>query len=176
MSSFRKMTATELINAIALTMYEPPLSQRADVEKRKLNELGVALLFLDFDTEVQSGGVLGFLENSAGLLLDQTIEAFEKIGAAQTAKILTEIRTAMTRHGTSPQKLRQDFVGTEEFSVTTFASLHGEKSVEMAREVEAISRTLFTQQSGSEDPHALLDQYVDKHRDAIAWRMESVSR
>ena len=56
-------------------------------------------LFLDFDTEVSINGMLGFLENSAGLRFPETIEAFDLIGASRTVAVLRDIETTLKRHG-----------------------------------------------------------------------------
>ena len=119
------MTGEELLNRIG-NPYEARYCSLRQLPAwpRLTNPLHVALLLTDFDTELCMNGISGFLENSTGQFLDQTIDAFCLIGAEQTATILSQIREAMHSHSVSHQTLRSDFSGTAEFQITSFSQLH----------------------------------------------------
>lgn len=76
----RDEDAVSFLRELSVAVYEPPFS----AARERLRELPAALrtvvLVVDFDTEVSMEGMLGFLENSPGRYLPETITAFETIG------------------------------------------------------------------------------------------------
>ena len=109
-------------------------------------------------------GMLGFLENSTGRHLEQTIEALRIIGVPQTSGLLGAVSSCMTRHGVTWERLRDDLEGTKEFQVTSFRELHGEALREFSNEVSAISRgfELFHARDSGEDAYDALRNYLEK--------------
>ena len=80
-------------------------------------------------------GMLGFLENSSGLLFPETIDAFDEIGACETVSVLRAIEKTLDKHGITPARLRADFAATKPYEITTFRELHGDLGP-MPNEVE----------------------------------------
>jgi len=66
------MIGQDILNDIGLKSYEKPLSSiRVDPCWPSLgNPLHLAVLLVDFDTEVNMNGLLGFLENPTGAYLE----------------------------------------------------------------------------------------------------------
>src|SRR6266567_7671845 len=103
------MSGQDILNDIGLKAYEKPLSTIRDLPTwPSLSEpLHVAILLIDFDTEVNMNGLLGFLANPTGAYLEETIAACRMLGARQTADTLQRVRDVMGRHALSHQRLRE---------------------------------------------------------------------
>lgn len=82
------------IEQLALEMYKPEYSRLRDHEIL----LGLpaiiqdSFLLLDLDTELAINGIFGYLDNSSGRYLNETIEVLRKIGALEDSMILKQIR------------------------------------------------------------------------------------
>ena len=156
------MTGEELLKRIGNPYEEPILAVRDHPSWPNLsNPLHVALLLIDFDTELCMNGILGFLENSTGAYLDQTVDAFRLVGAEQTATTLSQIRDAMQRHSVSHQQLRSDFQGSSEFQITSFSQLHLGRE-DFAGAVGELANSLYVYDQSRESPFSLLEAYLEK--------------
>lgn len=173
----RDLPTEDLVSRLLLLVYKPPLSEvRAAIEAQD-EPLRVIVLVADFDTEVNMNGLFGFLENSTGLYLSETIEALEMIEAHQTASVLRDVEAVMTRHRIRPQQLREGVNALKPHAVTTFAQVHGVAAVAMAEEVESIGRRLYVYNpSSSELPLALLCQYIEPRRERLLAALRSASQ
>jgi Domain of unknown function (DUF4375) len=96
-----------LVNRLFVLIYEPPLSALRESIASCPESLRVFMLIADFDTEVSMNGIVGFLENSTGHYLQQTIEAFELIGAHETASTLRQVDELLRRYGIQPRSLER---------------------------------------------------------------------
>src|SRR4051812_35052305 len=116
------MSGQDILNDIGLKAYKQPLSAIRHHPKwpSLTAPLHVALLLVDFDTEVSMNGLLGFLENSTGAYLDQTIEAFRIVGATQRSQTLCRVREVMSRHSVSHLHLREPHCHTKGYQITSF--------------------------------------------------------
>jgi len=168
LSELEELPPRELIETLSIRIYEPPL---ADARERILavpSAFRVIVLVLDFDTEVSMDGMLGFLENSTGLYLAETIEAFDRIGARETMEVLRKIEAILERHGVSPAQLRADFEGTTLYQITTFNDLHkglGSLPKEVNREAERLY--VYAEPGFGEDVWGLLDAFVEANRETV---------
>jgi hypothetical protein len=124
--------------------------------------LHVALLLADFDTELCMNGMLGFLENSTGAYLDQTIEALRMVGAEQSATTLNQIREAMHRYGVSHERLRSGFNNTAEFQISSFSQLHPGID-EFSREAGRLAESLPLDDTSQQSVFPLLEAYLEHH-------------
>ena len=167
------MTGEELLNRIGNPYEEPILAVREHPSWPNLsNPLHVALLLIDFDTELNMNGILGFLENSTGAYLNQTVDACRLVGAEKTATTLSEIRDAMQRHSVSHHELRADFDGTAEFQITSFSKLHPGRE-DFADAVDQIANSLYLYDQSRESPFSLLRAYLEKHSDELLSQLDS---
>lgn len=166
--SFEQMSTTELIDYLAISIYKDPLSAARTRPELVSDVLRVAILIIDFDTEVSMNGILGFLENSSGAQLPQTILAFDRIGAQNTADCLREIQVAMNRTGVRPVDLRRDLEATKEYEVSTFAQRHGAAARAMASEVAPIARRLYLYRPTDGEPvFDKLQSYLEPRREEV---------
>ena len=87
------MTPAELVEALSIQIYSPPLSEHRSSGRIADTSapLSVAMLILDFDTEVAMNGSNSFLGNSNGDYARETVTALEIIGCAGAARLLSEI-------------------------------------------------------------------------------------
>jgi hypothetical protein len=170
------LSPTKLIEALSIRIYEPPLSTARDRLHEIAEPLRVAILVLDFDTELNMSGMLGFLENSTGLFFAETIEAFDKIGASETVSILRAIERTLERHGVTPARLRADFAGTQEYQITTFRDLHGDLGT-MPKEVEQDAQRLYVygKPGTGEAVWLLLEAFVQRNRTPLLAEIASVA-
>ena len=145
-------------------IYDPEMTWRGakEVFRQFPEPLQTILLVIDFDTEVSMNGIFGFLENSTSLYLDETIEAFAKIGALQTSKILAEVKTILKNHQTSTQDLRDEVNQMPLYSVTSFLETHGEYRKEMTAEIEEVTANLYVDSNAvSVEPvYLMLQAYI----------------
>ena len=164
---FAKKSPSEIVDELSIRFYKSPLSKLRDRLPDLPAAIRIPMLVIDFNTEVEMQGILGFLENSTGMFLNDTIDAFVEIGAMQTAKILAHIRTIMASYGVTPADLRADFDETTEIEVTSFEKLHGEDRSSMASEVDSAADALYLNRKGDEDVWGLLDTFVAKNKSEL---------
>jgi len=123
------MDASQLVNHSSVRIYEPPLSDYRDDGRicDTTRPLSVVMLLIDYETECSMNGIIGFLGNSTGRRLTETITAVRKIGCIDHAKVLEEIREAASAAGMTHDAIQDDRSDLQEFTVSSFADLHGDK-------------------------------------------------
>ena len=167
------MTGEELLNSIGNPYEDRYCSLRRQPSWPTLtNPLHVALLLIDFDTELAMQGILGFLENSTGAYLEQTIDAFRLIGDEHSAATLSQIQIAMRKHAVSHEALRADFEGTSEFQITSFTQLHPGRD-DFADEVGQLAKTLYLYDRSQTWPLSLLETYLEQHSDEMLSQLKT---
>ncbi|MCE5171678.1 hypothetical protein LQV63_20550 [Paenibacillus profundus] len=62
-------------------------------------------------------GIVGFLENSSGLYLNDTIETLERIHALQDYEIMSSIRRILVKYGMTTQQLRGNVNSQEPYEI-----------------------------------------------------------
>lgn len=123
------MDASKLLDDLSVRIYEPPLSDYRDDERicDTTSPLSVVMLLIDYETECSMNGIIGFLGNSAGSRLTETIIAVRKIGCVDHAKVLEQVRETAHAAGMTHDAIQDDRTDLQEFAVTSFAELHGDK-------------------------------------------------
>ena len=165
---FSSLSTEDLVQALSIRLYESPLNRLRETLSSRPEVFRVLTLVIDFDTEVSMNGILGFLENSSGHWLTETIEAFDIIRANETACILRRVQAAMNRHGISSSTLRSEVNAGTQYSVVSFRELHGAKSEDMSREVTQIAQDLYVDSpTAQEEPWSLLCKYVGPRRQQL---------
>jgi hypothetical protein len=105
-ADYRSMSIDAILDNLAIHLYEPPLSKLREDLRSVPEVIRIPVLIIDFDTEVCMNSILGFLENSTGFYLIDTIAAMEVIGAHGTAATLRTIQRIMAEHGVTHERLR----------------------------------------------------------------------
>jgi hypothetical protein len=96
---FEGKTAPEILDELGVRIYQPPLLDLRGRVRELPAAFRVPMLVIDFDTEVHMQGILGFLENSTGRYLKETVDALSAIGARRTAATMKGIEEILARHG-----------------------------------------------------------------------------
>jgi hypothetical protein len=156
---------SEILGELAIKIYSPSFSALRGDLRSIPEELRVPILIIDFDTAIQMNGMLGFLENSTGLYLLDTIDAFEAIGASRTANILRTIRGIMSDYGVTVEQLREDLASGEPGEITSFSKVHGERTAQMAELVDHEASKLYVYDQSGEAIFDLLETYLENRRD-----------
>lgn len=158
----------EIVNEIAMQLYKEQnhgLTEKDTFYKLPLVIRDVILL-INLDTELNMQGILGFLENSTGLFLDDTIETLEGIRAEEDCQILKTIRSILESSKVTVSDLRANVNRQEEFSISSFFETHGPQYGEMADRICEIADELYVH---SEDRNVFdsLIKYVDHHKTSL---------
>ena len=172
------MTGEKLLNDLGVRIYQKPLSNIRELSTwpSLSNPLHVAVLLIDFDTEVAMNSILGFLENSTGAYLDQTIDALYLLRADATAETMRQIRDVMTKHKVSHESLRSPHQNTTEYQITSFAELHGPSLDGFADEVCRIADDLYIHNRSKESPFPLLEAFLERHKTEILSEIERLEK
>ena len=123
------MDASELLDDLSVRIYEPPLANIRDDGRISdtSNPLSVIMLLIDYETECSMNGINGYLGNSSGRRLPETIDALRMIGCTDHAEILQNIKTTAATGGMTHEAIQKDRTQLTPFAVTSFAKLHGDK-------------------------------------------------
>jgi len=96
--------ATTFLESFMVRIYQPPLVAL----RNELHDLPVVLrtvvLVIDFSTEIAQEGIAGFLENSTGQFLPETVTALQTIGALETAEALAVVRDLLAHSPAAAQE------------------------------------------------------------------------
>jgi hypothetical protein len=163
-ADYRSMSVDEILDSLALRIYAPPVATLRDDLRSIPAVLRIPILIIDLDTEVLINGMLGFLENSTGLYLAETIEALETISAHNAAGTLRTIQQIMADYGVTVERLRRDFDGAQLYEITSFLEMHGDELSPMAEQIEREARKLDLYDP-EEPVFDLLNAYLQGRRD-----------
>jgi hypothetical protein len=170
---YSSMSASEIINELGAQRYQPPVSSLCEDIRAIPEVLRIPILISDFDSEVQMNGMLGFLENRTGLYLVDTIDALDAISAHKTADTLRAIQRIMSEHGVTVERLRSDLANVQEFQVTSFAELHGERLADMAQQIDDEARNLYLYEQLGEPVFDLLEAHLQQRSDELLAALEA---
>jgi hypothetical protein len=171
-SDYRSMSADEVLDDLYLQLYLPPFWKLREDLRSVPEVLRIPILIFDFHNEVCVNSILGFLENSTGSYLADTIGALETIGANDTAAILRSMQRIMADHGVTYERLRTDHFHMQEWQITTVRGRHGEELSHVADLIGQEAEKLYIY----DNPHNreresvfdLLSAYIEQHRDELA--------
>lgn len=123
------MTPEDLLGELSIRIYEPPLSDMREDGRicNAADPVAVLMLILDFDTEVAMNGIDNFIGNSSGRYMRETITALQTIGAESQAALLEKILAVADEAGMTHDAIQEDRSGLDEFAITSFEKLHGDK-------------------------------------------------
>ncbi|WP_307500117.1 DMP19 family protein [Paenibacillus brasilensis] len=111
-------SAADLVEHIGSVIYGEEAGSIRDMIYEVPESVRTIILLIDFDTELSMNGILGFLENSTGKYLNETISTLKLIKAEKDLSILEEIK-----------KLIEDInfngeIKLEPYQVTTIEERH----------------------------------------------------
>ncbi len=121
------------------------------------------ILIIDLDTEVTMEGILGFLENSTGLYLDDTIETLERIKAYEDYRAMSNIRDILKKYKVSTFDLRENVNKGNLYDISSFSQTHGSQYDEMAEEISKEAKKLYLDRE-EENIFTYLIEYVEENK------------
>ena len=123
------MTGQDLLDQFSVKIYSSPLAElRTSGAVRDLsNPIHVAMLLIDFETEVSMSGISDFIGNSSGRYLSETIGALTQIGRHSDANLLRQISVVATSAGMTHEAIQAERSDVPEYTVTSWAEMHGDK-------------------------------------------------
>lgn len=168
-------SADEIMDHVGLNRYSEENIQLKDEEVfYKLPALlRDIVLLIDFDTELNMNGILGFLENSTGKYLNETIEALERIGAVHDANALKDIKRILEKYHLSTGQLNRDLQGLELYEINHFRQIHGIADDEFFEEIQLAAEKL-TINSQEENIFAHLLTYIEANKMSFVEDVQAV--
>ena len=138
------MDASELLNDLLVQIYEPPLANIRDDGRISdtTNPLSVIMLLIDYETECSMNGITGYLGNSSGQRLPETIDALRTIGCSDHADVLHNIGSTAATGGMTHAAIQNDRTQLKPYSVTSFVELHGDKWAEVSDTIHNLYDTI----------------------------------
>ena len=124
-----------------------------------------ALIVLDINLPLLKG-LPGFLGNSTGLYLTETIASLDLIGARRAANILRDVEKILHKHGVISSQLRTDIADCEVHQITSFRELHGNLG-SFTEEIERDAQRLYLCGEEGEHISSLLEVFVETHRQEL---------
>jgi hypothetical protein len=123
------MTVQDLLDEFAVKIYSSPLADlRTSGAIRDLaNPIHVAMLLIDFETEVSMNGINDFIGNSSGQYLSETIDALAQIGRHTDAGFLRQISLVAADAGMTHGAIQAERSDVPEYTVTSWTEMHGDK-------------------------------------------------
>ncbi|MGG3307802.1 DUF4375 domain-containing protein [Paenibacillus lautus] len=82
------------------------------------------ILLIEFDTELAMSGIVGFLENSTGLMLDETIDTLKRINAIDDYRVMNKIKEILKKNGIEIKVLRENINRRSEYEVLKSQEVH----------------------------------------------------
>ena len=159
-----KMRRMDLLTEFAIKIYEPPLCEMRDsgAIADLSNPIAVAMLVVDFETEVTMQGIVDFIGNSTGLYVRETVKALQIIGCDTQADQLQRILDIADVAGMTHDAIQEDMSGLAPHAITSFSKLHGEKWDSACKQISAIDDEV--------DYHEILSHahaFVQRHEDVF---------
>lgn len=161
-----RMSSEEIVGHIALNMYHSDFSSIRENIGALPEVLRDILLLIDFDTELSMNGIVGFLENTSGCYLNETIKALGNIQQTKDQAIMISIKEVLEEHGICTEKLRGNMNHLTVNQVSYSSKTHGDdiRHVLMLVEKEAEQLYLYRDE---EDLFDALFQYVEINQDEL---------
>lgn len=163
------MNPQDILSELSVKIYEPPLNAArhngaiADMS----DPLNVAMLILDFETEISMNGIINFLGNSTGRFAHQTVAALEKVGCAAEAALLRQIIDIAENAGMTHEAIQQERAKLEPYAVTSFSQLHGDKWDIASKDIRKIEADIDYSQIIS-----ATERFVGQHPDRFQKALE----
>ncbi|MDO3410929.1 DUF4375 domain-containing protein [Saccharibacillus sp. CPCC 101409] len=104
----KDFSPVELAEHILSVIYTEEARSIRDSVRELPESLRTIILIIDFDIELTMSGIVGFIGNSSGRYLNETIAALKLIKASEDLRIMEEIRKRMDgQHFETIEKLAQ---------------------------------------------------------------------
>ncbi|MGG4107992.1 DUF4375 domain-containing protein [Paenibacillus lautus] len=117
-------SAEDIVGEVCTNLYK----EEGSKVKEDFNSLPIWLqdiiLLIEFDTELAMSGIVGFLENSTGLMLDETIDTLKRINAIDDYRVMNKIKEILKKNGIEIKVLRGNINRRSEYEVLKSQEVH----------------------------------------------------
>ncbi|MFZ4196281.1 DMP19 family protein [Paenibacillus sp. NPDC058898] len=117
-------SAEDIVGEVCTNLYK----EEGSKVKEDFNSLPIWLqdiiLLIEFDTELAMSGIVGFLENSTGLMLDETIDTLKRINAIDDYRVMNKIKEILKKNGIEIKVLRENINRRSEYEVLKSQEVH----------------------------------------------------
>ena len=161
---------SNLLSDLSVAIYKEPLCSFRNTAafRDPGNPLAVVMLLIDYETGCSMNGIVTLLGNSTGTRMPETSAALSLIGCDSHAKALAEVCEIARESSMTYDAIQRDRASVENFAVTSFSSLHGDKWN------DAIARIRLIHDAFDFDElWAKLGAYVEKHEPELRSRLSS---
>jgi hypothetical protein len=161
-------SADELINYVYLNLYNDENNDlRDEAVFPKLPRLLLdIILLIELDTELNMNGVLGFLENSSGKYIKETIEVLERINAYKDADALKTIKKILKNNSLNTRLLNDDLQCLNQYEISNFMQTHRITDIEIIDQIEKASENFYLYQQ-EENVFDKLINYIETNKQEL---------
>lgn len=161
-------SADELINYVYSNLYNDENNDlRNEAVFPKLPRLLLdIILLIEFDTELNMNGVVGFLENSSGKYIKETIEVLERINADKDADALKTIKKILKNSSLNTRLLNDDLQCLNQYEISNFMQLHRITDIEIIDQIEKASENFYLYQE-EENVFDKLINYIETNKQEL---------
>lgn len=166
---------SELATQLSLHVYTPAWFRIRNNLRRVPLPLRIVILVLDFDTEVAMSGLLGFLKNSTGRYLKETVEALARIGATRSSLSSKSVVAIARKYRVTflyPRVRRP--VGRPS-RTKQFHDLPEKQQYKLSEVISQVGRFFTCDDTGPEPLRRLLAIYAGRHRGGIIRAVSKLS-
>jgi hypothetical protein len=162
------MTSDELLSELSIRIYEPPLSdlRSAELLKNASDPFATIMLLIDFRTELEMNGIFNFFGNSTGAYAPETAVALRTVGAHKCADVLEQMIQTASAVGMTYEAIQEDRARLEEYTVTSWNEMHGDKWKETENKINDLDEDLDWDEFDE-----CLNKHVHTHFDLLAARL-----
>ncbi|MFD0616566.1 DUF4375 domain-containing protein [Paenibacillus sp. GCM10027629] len=160
------MSSEELIGHIALNIYKNEFIEIRDQLDFIPEVLKNIILLIDFDTELNMNGIIGFLENSSGLYLNETIDVLRKTSCFRDMNIMVTINNMLLENAITIEELRIHVNSQVLYQISNSTEKHGEKFTDVLMEIENKAGELYLYRN-EENIFDNLIYYVETNKGAL---------
>ncbi|QYR19646.1 DMP19 family protein [Paenibacillus sp. sptzw28] len=164
-SNLLNVPASEIVEHICEGIYQEDFYLVRD--KEVLSKIPILIrdcvLLIDFDTELNMNGIFGYLENSTGKFIDETIEVLERIGAVRDAKALNKIKKSLSNFGLKTHDLNTNLHNLKEYQINNFIQTHGITDSELLDRIQQEAENLYINNQEENIFNNLID-YIEANK------------
>lgn len=173
LKQLEEMSGEEIVGSVAMDMYRTEFATVRAGGPELPQLLRDMMLIIDLDTELTMEGISGYLENTAGLQLAETIAAMQRIGHEEDAAILDQIRGMLSAAGVTPEQLRANVNEMQEHDVASFQQTHGQVIGDLMQQVqeEAEKLSLLVDNEGAFER---LFDYAEANKAQLKQELEQI--
>jgi len=118
-------SAEDIVDEVCTNLYKEEGSKTRDNFNFLPIWLQDIILIIDFDTALAMSGIVGFLENSTGIMLDETIDTLRRINAVDDYRVMNKIKEILKKNEIEIKVLRENINSRSTYEILNIQEVHG---------------------------------------------------